>query len=145
MTNTPEFWIWRTMKSRCSNPNSSSYHRYGGRGIKVCLRWQKSFHNFIQDMGRRPSNGHQLERKHNDRGYTPDNCVWATLTEQCNNRSTNVWFTFNGETKTASQWNNQLGLNRAGVQKRLKAGWSEFKTFTTHALPRTQRKRFNPK
>lgn len=76
MSNSSEYKIWRGMISRCSNPKTKCYKDYGGRGITVCNEWN-SFENFLKDMGNRP-NGLTLHRVNNDRGYSADNCVWAT-------------------------------------------------------------------
>lgn len=86
MTRTPEYRIWRAMIDRCHYPSCKAYHRYGGRGILVCDRWRNSFENFIADMGKKPSDGHSIDRIKNDRGYEPGNCRWATATEQARNK-----------------------------------------------------------
>lgn len=72
---------WCTMIQRCENPNSAKYSDYGGRGIKVCKRWRKSYANFLADMGRRPP-GHSIDRRNVNGNYTPSNCRWATAKEQ---------------------------------------------------------------
>lgn len=76
---------WRSMKSRCLNPESLDYENYGGRGITICKRWINSFKNFLDDMGERPSNL-TLDRKDNNGNYEPSNCRWATSYEQRRNR-----------------------------------------------------------
>jgi hypothetical protein len=80
----PTYHSWASMIQRCTNPNRSFYHRYGGRGITVCKRWM-TFINFLADMGERPD-GTSLDRINNDGNYTPRNCRWATLAEQQRHR-----------------------------------------------------------
>lgn len=78
-------WVsWHAMVQRCTNPNKGNYQYYGGRGITVCERWLK-FDEFYADMGARPP-GMTLERKDNEKGYSLENCVWATMKAQSNNR-----------------------------------------------------------
>lgn len=78
---TPEYSIWAGMIKRTSNPSCTNYSYYGGRGIKVCARWQ-TFPNFLADMGLKPSPQHSIERINNDGDYEPSNCKWATKLEQ---------------------------------------------------------------
>jgi hypothetical protein len=103
----PEYAVWRSMKDRCFNANRSNYKRYGGRGITVCDRWMgyNGFINFISDMGRRPSPKHSLDRyPNNDGNYEPGNCRWATMKDQSNNRSSNVFKEHCGITRRMVEW-----------------------------------------
>jgi hypothetical protein len=81
----PLYQTWRSMLSRCENPNSADYENYAARGISVCERWH-DFPSFVQDMGEKPSAKHTLERRDNDGNYEPLNCVWATRSDQNRNR-----------------------------------------------------------
>lgn len=81
----PEYQAWTNMKARCTRVSHPRYADWGGRGITVCDRWA-SFENFLEDMGRRPSARHQLDRIDNDGKYEPRNCRWATTAEQAANK-----------------------------------------------------------
>jgi len=85
--NHPLYNTWATMKKRCYNPNHISYKNYGGRGITVDARWLGSdgFVNFVDAMGAKPE-GYTLDRKDNDKGYSPENCKWSSRKEQLLNR-----------------------------------------------------------
>lgn len=89
--------IWCNMITRCSKVNDKRYHRYGGRGITVCKRWVSSFENFYSDMGKRPSNKHTIDRIDNNKGYSPQNCRWATQKQQSRNTSRNIYIIENGK------------------------------------------------
>lgn len=82
----PLFKTFDGMIARCCNPRSTSFGRYGGRGIRVCDRWRFSFPTFVADMGPRPM-GSTLDRINNDGDYEPTNCRWATKTEQMASRN----------------------------------------------------------
>lgn len=119
---TPEFRTWMSMIQRCRNPRKE-YRLYSGRGIKVCERWM-SFENFFADMGPRPSSNHSIDRIDNDKGYSPENCRWATDREQASNRSDTRKVTFNGETMCIAEWARKLGINGRTVSGRIKLGWT---------------------
>jgi hypothetical protein len=84
---TAEYRAWLGMKARCFKPTTTEYHRYGGRGITVCERWKTSFKSFLQDLGRKPSKRHSLDRFDNDGDYEPGNCRWATRKQQNKNKT----------------------------------------------------------
>jgi hypothetical protein len=102
-THHPVYGLWLAMKRRCDLPSVESFPRYGGRGIRVCDRWVKSFPDFLADMGERPE-GQCIERIDNDGDYEPGNCRWATMAEQCRNRRSNVHVTTWGETRILQDW-----------------------------------------
>lgn len=81
-----EYRAWCHMKTRCYNPNTNRWQFYGGRGIKVCKKWLKSYKVFLADMGRKPTLKHSLDRINNNGNYKPSNCRWATDIEQWENR-----------------------------------------------------------
>lgn len=116
-TNTREFSTWTDIQTRCYNPNSTGYADYGGRGITVCDRWRESFANFLADMGERPE-GMTIERENNDGPYSPDNCRWATRTEQARNKRNSV--RVGG--KSLAELAAVAGITPSGMWTRLKKG-----------------------
>jgi hypothetical protein len=104
MTNTPTHKIWQGVRKRCLQKTAHNYHRYGGRGIQLCARWN-DFLNFLADMGERPD-GMTIERLDNNGDYEPGNCRWSTHAEQASNRRNNIFI--NGE--TISNFCRRLGL-----------------------------------
>lgn len=119
---TPIYRTWQRMGQRCNNPNNRHYSGYGGRGITVCDRWGR-FENFYEDMGDKPTPKHSLERIDNNKGYSPDNCKWATMAEQGSNRRDNRKYTYDGKTMTIAEWARELNISHAALTKRLNR-WS---------------------
>ncbi len=120
MSNSPEYRIWRAMLNRCNNPNADNYHAYGGRGITVCSRWTNSFENFYSDMGN--CGGNTLERIENDKGYSPDNCRWASRLEQANNRRSTRKLIYNGNEMSIKQFSQMFDIPYQTILNRINSG-----------------------
>ena len=117
LSNTREYKAWGQMIQRCTNPNNPDYHYYGERGIQVCRRWRK-FENFLADMGPCPP-GLTLDRKNNDKNYSPSNCRWATRkTQMRNTRNTNL-ITHAGVTLCVSDWARRENVSRNAITQRV--------------------------
>ena len=130
--NHPSFKTWKGMFDRCNNPNIPGYKNYGGRGIKVCKRWE-NIENFIADMGKKPSARHSIDRIDNDGDYMPENCRWATWETQQRNKRDNLVLTHNGKTMCVAAWADETGINRYTLYTRLKRGWTTNRALATKA------------
>lgn len=115
--------IWYNMIARCTNPSTDSYHLYGARGIKVCAEWLDylTFKSWAMNSGYDPQL--TLERKDSNGNYNTDNCTWATVKEQANNRRTNHILTVNGTSLTIAQWADITGIKYGTLWRRIKLGW----------------------
>lgn len=120
---TYEYAAWARMLRRCRNPEHHNFHRYGGRGITVCERWD-FFPNFLADVGIRPTTRHTLGRIDNDGHYEPGNVRWETPKEQGANRSTSRRVTAFGETLILAEWSRRVGLPFHLISDRLNSGWT---------------------
>lgn len=132
----PEYKSWQGMKSRCYRIKNTKYKSYGGRGISVCPEWVDSFDRFYEDMGKKPTPLHTIDRIDNDGDYTPDNCRWATRREQSRNTQRSRFLDYNGVKKNMEDWADEAGLTSGTLSKRLKLGWSMEKALTKPVLKR---------
>jgi hypothetical protein len=114
------YGIWQAMRDRCSNPNRKDYGYYGGKGIRVCRRWEK-FENFLADMGEAPA-GLTLDRIDGEKNYTPNNCRWATRAQQTYNSTAMHWVEHEGQRRCLADWMRVLGLAPGTYYSRLKRG-----------------------
>jgi len=131
MTHSMIYSRWAGMLQRCTNPNSSGYKDYGGRGIKVCTRWAK-FENFLADMGVPSDPKMQLDRFPNTDGdYEPGNVRWATTMQQSDNKTRTRKLTFDGKTMTIREWGELGPIPRWLIHQRLSKGWSVSDALTT--------------
>lgn len=135
MTDSILYSKWSDMKRRCNNPHDQAYRRYGAKGIKVCPEWEDSFENFYEwSMDNGYKDGLTIDRIDNSKGYSPDNCRWATMLEQSRNTSRNILFTHNGKTQCLSAWAEEFGIDQKKAWKRFKLGNSFEDIFSTNDL-----------
>lgn len=111
---------WNGMKQRCLDPNSSHYHRYGGRGVTICEEWLNDYSKFYEwAMANGASKELTLDRVDTDGNYEPSNCRWADVETQMNNTSQNRFIEYNGEKLTVMQWARRTGLEEGTIRTRL--------------------------
>ena len=127
--------IYRNMRTRCYNKNTTSYKYYGARGITVCNDWLNDYKSF-SDWAM--SNGYRddltLDRINYDKGYSPDNCRWVTTKVQSNNTRRNHYVTLNGITKTLKEWSEFYNINYRTVRDRLIRGWNYYDALTKEVV-----------
>ena len=126
------------MLARCNNPKNPAYKNYGGRGIAVCVGWNKSFLKFYEEMGARPLEC-SLDRIDNSGGYNKANCKWSTQSEQNRNKRNNRSITYEGVTKCLTDWATELGIKVTTLQKRLLLGWTIREAFGKQVRPLKKR------
>lgn len=140
----PEYHIWHNMVRRCTCPKSKDYHRYGGRGIRVCERWLDSCRLFVEDVGTRPSLQHQIDRyPNNDGNYELGNVRWALPRQNCQNRRDNVLLEWNGRTLCVTEWARETGINCRTIMERLRRGWTTEKALSTPTITKHRRVEVN--
>jgi hypothetical protein len=139
MTGTAVYTRWKSMWERCKGQKEKWVRDYVDRGITVCERW-KSFENFLKDMGE-PAEGQSLDRIDNDGPYSPENCRWASVYEQQNNTRKNINLTYQGETKTLTQWSQHLGFSYSALRNRYIQKWSVERMLSTPVRVLSPRKK----
>lgn len=128
MTKHPLYRIWAGIIKRCTNPKNHAYKNYGGRNIIVCEEWRK-FENFYADMHKTYKAGLSIDRIDNDKGYSKDNCQWATNAQQVRNRRMTIFITMNGETKCVKDWATQTNVDYKKSIVRIHKGESPYLIF----------------
>ena len=123
MRKTRIYHIWKNMRQRCINKNNQAYLDYGGRGISVCEEWKEFVPFYNWAMGSGYKDCLTIDRIDNGKGYSPENCRWATMKEQSNNRRDNVFYEYAGQTKTISQWSDVCGISIGCLRDRIRHGW----------------------
>ena len=108
------------MKARCYRVNHPSYSNYGGRGITICEEWLSDTKNFVEWAKSQPDNNLTIKRKKNDLGYSPDNCYFASRTEQNRNRRNAKWVEYNGERLLVSEAARASGIGVFTLRQRIK-------------------------
>lgn len=118
--------VWNGIKQRCNNPNNSSFHNYGGRGIKICDSWANCYENFYEwAMNNGYKKGMQIDRINNDGNYEPKNCRFVNREIQANNKRNIKLYTINGVTKSMPQWCREYKQDYYLVRQRVsKLGWT---------------------
>lgn len=129
----PLYGRWCQIKGRCNNPNHSRYIDYGGRGITYCDKWE-TFEGFLDDMESSYQRGLSIDRINNDKGYSKENCRWATQKEQSRNTRQNRLF----KGKTLVEWSELLGIKRSTLAQRVYVyGWSVDRALSTNIVSET--------
>lgn len=124
--------IYAAMKQRCCNPNYFESQYYGGRGITICDEWKNNFVAFRDwAMANGYKDGLSIDRVNTNKGYSPDNCRWATAKEQSRNKRNNIMITLNGETHCLIEWCEILDLPYQTIEMRIHRGWDKEKAITT--------------
>lgn len=121
-SSTAIYRAWHQMRRRCEDPKHPKFSYYGGKGVKLCQKWQ-TFEGFLEDMGERPTPVHTIDRIDGDGDYCKENCRWATRLEQAQNFSSNRNFSFGVRSQSLSAWARESGINMKTLQYRLDAEW----------------------
>jgi hypothetical protein len=128
----PLYLEWHSMMARCHNKESFNYKDYGARGITVCEEWHtpQNFYDWVEQTGGRPERA-TLDRIDNNKGYSPENCKWATPAEQARNKRSTIMIAYNGKTQCLQDWATELGMNHETLRYRYHKGLPVEKIFST--------------
>lgn len=124
MSNHPLYMVWRNMKARCLKESRKDFYRYGGRGIGVCKSWLMSDNFFAWALSHGWKPGLEIERRNNDRPYSPSNCHFVSHLRQMRNRSNTTFLVYKGERKPLTEWAEIKGIKKVTLDGRIRAGWS---------------------
>lgn len=126
-----EYRTWKSMLRRCHSENDTGYYKYGAKGVRVCERWRgkDGYNNFISDMGHKKP-GETIDRIDVYGNYEPNNCRWATIETQANNKRTTRYIEAFGKKLSAQQWAKIFGVNRKTIIWRIEKGWPVDKALT---------------
>lgn len=138
LSKSPEYRNWQHLRDRCNNKNSDSFHHYGGRGITVCDRWLHGedgvhpFLCFLEDMGKRPTPEHSIDRKDVNGNYELANCRWATDIEQRYNTTRTILVTYQDKTENLDYWSCYTGISADNLYRRIfETEWEVERAFFT--------------
>lgn len=133
MSETLAYRSYANAKGRCTNPNDTNFHNYGGRGIEFRF---SSFEEFFAEVGPRPTVKHSIERKDGNKHYEKGNVHWTDSVRQNRNLTKNVCLTCGGETKPMSEWAETLNKTHHFLYGRYRRGWC---TSCTLTLPKNHK------
>lgn len=114
------YWVYYAMLARCHNKNCPRYEGYGARGITVCTEWRndkETFYTWALQNGYKE--GLTLDRINNDKGYSPENCVWVSNKENCNHNRKTHFLTYKGKTQSLKKWSEEMGINYSTLKNRV--------------------------
>ncbi len=132
MRHTRLYSIWTNMKTRTSNPKCTEADRYINKGITLCDEWKNSFLSFYEwSMANGYADNLSIDRIDNSKGYSPENCRWATRKEQNRNKDNLKYIEYQGERHSVVEWSEILNINYGTLRGRLLKGWDIERAFTT--------------
>lgn len=123
--------IYYAMVYRCHNPKSSTYYKYGAKGITVCEEWKRDKFTFFEwALSHGYSDSLSIDRIDNSKGYCPENCRWLDVKGQANNRTTNHRIEANGKNYTIAEWSAITGIGQGTILRRITRGWTPARAVT---------------